>query len=163
MSGARGSVESVFEDVSEVDLIEVMGEASRDESTAIAQRLLAVGVLYARRAVQLAETFWWRSDPTEEVAAEISAAQNISHARAVGQIHYGRTLCDDPAGVRIPAEHEQGRYVDISPGASAGMAFVSGHIHATDAAALDQRLDALAGSVCENDPRCHTAPMPAGR
>ena len=36
------------------------------------------------------------------------------------------------------------------------MAFVSGHIHATDAAAFDQRLDALAGSVCENDPRCHT-------
>jgi hypothetical protein len=37
-------------------------------------------------------TFWWRSDPTDEVAAELSAAQNISHARAVGQIHYGRTL-----------------------------------------------------------------------
>jgi hypothetical protein len=76
----------VFEDVGEVELLEVMGEASRDESTAIAQRLLAVGQLYARRAVQLAETLWWRSDPTEEVAAEISAAQNISHARAVGQI-----------------------------------------------------------------------------
>ena len=34
----------------------------------------------------LAECDWWRTDPTDEVAAEISAAQNISHARAVGQI-----------------------------------------------------------------------------
>ena len=46
----------------------------------------------------LAETFWWRTDPTEEVAAEISAAQNISRARAVGQIHPGRTLRE-----RLPA------------------------------------------------------------
>jgi hypothetical protein len=28
------------------------------------------------------------------VAAEISAVQNISHARAVGQVHYARTLRD---------------------------------------------------------------------
>jgi hypothetical protein len=217
---AGGSVESVFEDVGEVELLEVMGEASRDESTAIAQRLLAVGQLYARRAVQLAETLWWRSDPTEEVAAEISAAQNISHARAVGQIHYGRELCErlprvakvfvsgvidfrmvamiiartenvedeviaeldealagqvvkwmklskpklrdrldmwvakfDPAAVRVPPKVDDNRYVDIDAGASMGMAFVSGHIHAADGAALDQRLDALAATVCEHDPR----------
>ena len=92
MSDLAGMIEHVFEDMPEAELIEVMGEATRDESTAIAQRLLAVGELYARRAVELAETFWWRTDPTEEVAAEISAAQNISRARAVGQIHYGRTL-----------------------------------------------------------------------
>ena len=72
----------MFEDVSEVALIDVIGEATRDESTAIAQRLAAVGRLYARRAQELSETFWWRSDPTDEVAAEVSAAQNISHARA---------------------------------------------------------------------------------
>ena len=40
----------MFEDVSEAELIDVMGEATRDESTAIAQRLVAVGELYARRA-----------------------------------------------------------------------------------------------------------------
>ena len=91
-SAEGGIVDHVFEGVSEAELIEVMGEATRDESTAIAQRLLLGGELYARRAKELAETFWWRTDPTEEVAAEISAAQNISRARAVGQIHYGRTL-----------------------------------------------------------------------
>jgi hypothetical protein len=84
----------VFEDVADGELIEVIGEATRDESTAIAQRLLGVGKLYARRAVELAEWNQWRIDPTDEVAAEISAAQNISHGRAVGQIHYGRALCE---------------------------------------------------------------------
>jgi hypothetical protein len=33
----------VFEPLADADLIDVMGEATRDESTAIAQRLLAVG------------------------------------------------------------------------------------------------------------------------
>ncbi|WP_036437990.1 DUF222 domain-containing protein, partial [Mycobacterium sp. URHB0044] len=78
----------------EFELIEVMGEATRDESTAVAQRLLAVGRLYARRAVELAQWNTWRNDVTAEVAAEVSAAQNVSHARAVGQINYGRTLCE---------------------------------------------------------------------
>jgi hypothetical protein len=64
----------VFEDVADGELIEVIGEATRDESTAIAQRLLGVGKLYARRAVELAEWNQWRIDPTDEVAAEISAA-----------------------------------------------------------------------------------------
>lgn len=45
MSEARGIVERMFEDVSEVALIDVMGEATRDESTAIAQRLAAVAEL----------------------------------------------------------------------------------------------------------------------
>ena len=71
----------MFEGFSEVDLIDVMGEASRDESTAIAQRLAAVGELYARRAVEWAERNLWCADPLDAVAAEVSAAQNISHAR----------------------------------------------------------------------------------
>jgi hypothetical protein len=210
----------VFEGVADVELIEVMGEATRDEATATAQRLLAVGRLYARRAVELAEWNRWRTDVTEAVAAEVSAAQNVSRGRAKGQIFYGRMLCErlpavakvfvrgvidfrmvamiiartenvddaviaeldesiaghaekwmklskpklrdridmwvakmDPAGVRIPPVVDDHRYLDVDPGAAAGMAFVSGHIHAADGAALDQRLDALAATVCEHDPR----------
>src|ERR1700741_3567296 len=78
----------MFERSSDVDLVEVMGEATRDESTSIALRLLAVGELYARRAAESVEGV----DPADWVAAEVSAVQNISHARAVGQIWYGRTL-----------------------------------------------------------------------
>jgi len=210
----------VFEDVADAELIEVIGEATRDESTAIAQRLLGVGKLYARRAVELAEWNRWRIDATDEVAAEISAAQNISHARAVAQIRYGRTLCErlpavakvflrgvidfrvvqmimartenvddaviaeldeavarhaekwmklsvrklrdridlwvakvDPAGVRVPPAMDDTRCLDVDPGSSVGLAFVAGHVRAADGAALDQRLAALAATVCEHDPR----------
>ena len=58
----------------------------------------------------------------------------------------------DPAGVRVPAEVDDDRYVEIVP-AEVGMAGVFGNIHAADGAALDQRLDALAATVCEHDPR----------
>jgi hypothetical protein len=220
MSYPAAMIAHAFEGVADRELIEVMGEATRDESTAIAQRLLGVGELFARRAVELAEWNKWRIDPTDEVAAEISAAQNISHARAVGQIRYGRALCErlpavatvfargvidfrmvlmiiartenvedtviaeldaviarhaekwmklskpkladridlwvakiDPAAVRVPPAVDDTRFLDVEPGATAGMAFISGHVHGADGAALDQRLEALAATVCEHDPR----------
>ena len=58
----------------------------------------------------------------------------------------------DPDGVRIPPKTDEQRYVEIEP-TGAGMAGIWANIHAPDAAALDQRLDALAGSVCPDDPR----------
>jgi hypothetical protein len=88
----RGIVEHMFEAVADADLIDVMGESTRDESTAIAQRLAAVGELYARREQERAECKWWSIDATDAVAAEVSSVQNISHARAVGQVHYARAL-----------------------------------------------------------------------
>ncbi|WP_407662331.1 HNH endonuclease signature motif containing protein [Mycolicibacterium rutilum] len=59
----------------------------------------------------------------------------------------------DPAAVRVPPDADKHRYIDIDPGDTAGTAFVSGRLHAEDGAALDQRLDALADTVCSNDPR----------
>ncbi|MFI5511605.1 DUF222 domain-containing protein [Mycobacterium sp. NPDC051804] len=58
----------------------------------------------------------------------------------------------DPAGVRVPPKVDENRYFDVDE-AGPGMAFASGHVRATDAAALDARLDALAATVCEHDPR----------
>jgi hypothetical protein len=58
----------------------------------------------------------------------------------------------DPAGVRVPPKVKDNRYVDVYP-ASPGMAGISGYLDAADGAALGQRLDALAATVCENDPR----------
>ena len=219
MSVSSPTIECMFDRPSDAGLIEVMGEAAREESTCIAQRLLAVGELYARRAAELVERKSWRSDATDEVAAEVSAAQNISHARAVGQVNYARALCErlpavakvflrgwidfrmvlmiinrtenvadalmpgldeelarraekwmklskpklrdridlfvaqfDPAGVRVPPEVDEHRYIEIDA-LSVGMAGVSGCLRAADGAALDQSLDALAATVCENDPR----------
>ena len=88
----RGIVEHVFEGVSDGDLIDVMGEATRDESTAIAQRLAAVAELFVRRSGDLAGTEWWQADGCDAVAAEIAAVQNISHARAVAQVQFACNL-----------------------------------------------------------------------
>ena len=203
----------------DADVIASMGAAARAESAAIALRLVAVGELYARRAVQWEERAMWCADPFEAVAAEVSAAQNISRGRAGTQIRYARELrerlpkiaaifatgdidfrmvaaiinrtsnVDDAAigdvdaalaritkkwmrlsnpkladridcwvakfdadGVRVPPDVEENRYVEVKP-TTPGMAGIWANIHATDAAAFDQRLDALAATVCPNDPR----------
>ncbi|KUI01445.1 hypothetical protein AU190_18415 [Mycolicibacterium acapulense] len=59
----------------------------------------------------------------------------------------------DPAAVRVPPETDKHRYVEINPGDVAGMALMSAQLHAEDGAALDAGLDALAATVCDNDPR----------
>jgi Domain of unknown function (DUF222) len=58
----------------------------------------------------------------------------------------------DPAGVRVPGPRNENRYVDIAS-TDAGLAGVWAQLHATDGAALEQKLDALAATVCREDPR----------
>src|ERR1700754_1870580 len=64
LSDRRGKIERMFGAVSDVELVEVMGKATRDESTAIAQRLAAVAELFVRRSGGLAEraTVEWSGD-----------------------------------------------------------------------------------------------------
>ncbi|MFY9922021.1 MAG: HNH endonuclease signature motif containing protein, partial [Mycobacterium sp.] len=209
----------MFEVFADAELIDAMGEATRDESAMIAQRLAAVGELDARRARELAECRFWRTDPFEEVAAEISAAQNISRGRARGQISIARVLRDelpavakvfatgeidyrmvdviisrtenvdpekkhdldaavarhcvkwmrlskpklrdridlwvtkfDSSAVRVPPKIRDARYLEVGE-TTAGMAGIWGNIDAVDAALFDATLDALAATVCDNDPR----------
>ena len=78
MSVGSAPIEYMFEETSDGVLIDVMGEATRDESTASAQWMLAVVSYMPGAPEELSETFWWRSDPTDEAAAKIAAAQNIS-------------------------------------------------------------------------------------
>ena len=58
----------------------------------------------------------------------------------------------DPAAVRVPPTVDDDRYIEITE-TSPGMAGISANVHATDAALFDRALDALAATVCENDPR----------
>jgi hypothetical protein len=58
----------------------------------------------------------------------------------------------DPAGRRVPGERTEDRYVEIAP-TDAGLAGIWAQLHATDGAALDQKLDSLAATVCAADPR----------
>jgi Domain of unknown function (DUF222) len=58
----------------------------------------------------------------------------------------------DAAGRRVPGARAEDRYVDIAP-TDAGLAGIWAQLHSTDGAALDQKLDALAETVCAADPR----------
>ncbi|WP_120771001.1 DUF222 domain-containing protein, partial [Mycobacterium syngnathidarum] len=60
----------------------------------------------------------------------------------------------DPNGVRVPPDLTEERFVQVEPG-SLGNATIWANVDAVDGAALDQRLDALADTVCEHDPRTH--------
>lgn len=58
----------------------------------------------------------------------------------------------DPAGLRVPGQRTQDRYVEIDA-TSPGLAAVWAQLQATDGAALDRKLDAMAATVCRDDPR----------
>jgi hypothetical protein len=58
----------------------------------------------------------------------------------------------DADGVRVPPQIDEQRYVEVAP-TTPGMGGIWANIHAADAAAFDQRLDALAATVCADDPR----------
>jgi Domain of unknown function (DUF222) len=77
-------------------LVDVMRDAARVESAAIARKLAAVAELYQRRlAEQDAEDReQWCIDGWEQVAAEVAAAQGISRGRAAGQLRYGLALAE---------------------------------------------------------------------
>src|SRR5882757_6205184 len=59
----------------------------------------------------------------------------------------------DPYALRRTQEKARGRAVDVFLDDASGLATLWGTLFATDAAALDQRLDALASTVCDDDPR----------
>ncbi|MGW4101218.1 HNH endonuclease signature motif containing protein [Mycobacterium sp. NPDC004974] len=209
----------MFDIDSDAELIDRISAGARAESGAIAGRLAAIGALDTLRERELAESILWRTDPFEEVAAEVSAALRISRGRAGTQVHHARVLRDklpqvaarfavgdidyrvvctiiartgivdpavwagldaelaarahrwmrfsqrqlrdrvdqwiaklDPNGVRVPPDVAEERFVQVEAG-SPGMASVWANLDAVDGAALDQRLDALAATVCEHDPR----------
>jgi hypothetical protein len=58
----------------------------------------------------------------------------------------------DPAGTRVPRQRSEDRYAEIGP-TGCGLAGIWAQLHATDGAALDHKLDALADTVCPADPR----------
>ncbi|OBB34155.1 hypothetical protein A5792_08560, partial [Mycolicibacterium peregrinum] len=58
----------------------------------------------------------------------------------------------DPNGVRVPPPIDDGRFVQVEA-SSPGMTSIWANIHAADGVALNQRLDAVADTVCAHDPR----------
>ncbi len=58
----------------------------------------------------------------------------------------------DPAAVRVARSRDDDRHIEMALSTD-GMADLWGSLRAPDAALLDRRLDALAASVCRDDPR----------
>jgi hypothetical protein len=86
-----------------------------------------------------------------EVAVKVTRWPSMSRGRLGAQVDRIVATADADA-VRRRRERHAGRQVWISP-PDDGVCHLEGALLAPDAAALDQRLDALAATVCAHDPR----------
>ena len=89
------NIENMFEELSDVGVVDAIGEAFRAENIACARRLAAVAELYERRQIPVedgAGRELWRIDPWEAVAAEVAAVQSMTAAAAGGLLHHAVCL-----------------------------------------------------------------------
>ncbi len=61
----------------------------------------------------------------------------------------------DPEAVRVARQRDLDRHIEVSPGKN-GTAEIWGEVRGPDGAAFDAKLDALAATVCPDDPRTKT-------
>jgi hypothetical protein len=88
-----------------------------------------------------------------EIAAHVVGWGSLSVEKTQHEIDYWVDRYD-PVAVRRTEYAARGRHVDVAPSDNgSGTADIEGQLLATDADALDQRLDAMAAAVCEADPR----------
>ena len=88
-----------------------------------------------------------------EIAAHVEAWGALSAEKTQTQIDYWVDRYD-PAAVRRTEYSVRGCHVEVhKPEDSSGTADVEARLLATDADALDQRLEAMARAICDRDPR----------
>src|SRR5215218_7722871 len=88
-----------------------------------------------------------------EIAAHMVGWGSLSVEKTQNEIDYWVDRYD-PAAVRRTEYTVRARFADVrTPDDGSGTADMEARLLATDADALDQRLDAMAGAVCEKDPR----------
>jgi len=97
-------IESMFDsDLPDIDALARADDATvvaaitgwaRAEAAASARRLAATAELVHRRAVGPADHAQWSCDNWDAMAAEVAAAQSISHGMASGQMYLGVALRD---------------------------------------------------------------------
>jgi hypothetical protein len=98
------------------------------------------------------------TDPEVAAAVDAKLAANVvrwpsmTRSRLSGQIDKIVARADADA-VRRRSKYRADREVWIGDAAQGGMAQIYGSLFTPDAQALDQRLDALAATVCAHDPR----------
>ena len=78
----------------DAELVAAIAECAQVEAAAAARRLAAIAELVHRRADGPTDCAHWSCDNWDAMAAEVAAAQNISHAMASGQMYLAVALRD---------------------------------------------------------------------
>jgi hypothetical protein len=144
-----------------------LGVASHQLMVAMAlrERLPRVAEVFATGAIsyRLVNSIAYRTalitDPDAlakvdtELAAAVAGWGSLSMAKTEQAIDYWVDRYD-PNALRRTELSAQGRHVDVvAERDGSGMSWIDGKLFSHDAAALDQRLDAMARAVCDADPR----------
>ena len=83
---------AAFRGAAAASVLAAIGLCARAEAAAAARRLEAVAELVARRADGPTDSANWSCDNWDAIAAEVAAAQGISHAMASGQMYLASAL-----------------------------------------------------------------------
>jgi hypothetical protein len=87
------------------------------------------------------------------IAAHVEGWTTLSVAKLHTEIDYWVDRFD-PAAVRRAENSSRSRYVDIKDsGNGSGVAYIEATVYAHDGELIDQHLEALAATVCDDDPR----------
>ncbi len=98
----------MFEYLDDAGVVARIEEATRAEAVAGADRLAAIAELARRRVGDSDDPqAWWACDFWDAAAAEVAAAMNIGHRRALGQIRIAEALRDHLP--KVAGLHRQGR------------------------------------------------------
>lgn len=130
---------------------------------ALIKRLPKLGEVFSTGAIdwRVISVLLYRTDlmHNEDACALIDAIfadratqwNHLSYNKLVEVVDW-LVLQIDPDAVRKAKSRDDDRYFDVRP-AQYGMADIQACLRAVDAAALTQKLDALAATVCREDPR----------
>ncbi|WP_006242515.1 HNH endonuclease signature motif containing protein [Mycolicibacterium tusciae] len=176
MLASDGSVEREQWCLDNWDAVAASIAAAQNVSLGVASHQLLVADALRRRLPQVAEVFAAGAISYRMVAAVVSRTRLIkdpaalakvdteiaAHLAGWGSLSVEKTQREidywvdryDPAAVRRTEHSARGRHVDVHPSEDgSGIADIEARLLATDADALDQRLEAMARAVCDGDPR----------
>jgi hypothetical protein len=134
------------------------------DAVTLRERLPKVAALFAEGLIsyRLVHLICTRTtlvqDPASVAAVDAEMAAMLRGRGAMSVTEAERTidtlvLTHDPHAVRRTQSTARGCSVEVHVEDSTGIAHLSGSVVATDGKAFDQRLHALADTVCERDPR----------
>jgi hypothetical protein len=135
----------------------LVGTALRDRLPKVAA-LFTGGLIGYRLVATIAHRTWLIKDAAALRAVDTALATMVQQW---GPMSLDKTdqaidaliVQIDPYALRRTQDRARGRAVDVYLDDASGLGSLWGTLFATDAAALDHRLDALAATVCEKDPR----------